>query len=418
MTQPAPAEGARGASGSLGWYLTVQASWFLGLGMQMVLFPYLVADRLAMPPQYLGIAQMCLMGPALIFMLFGGAVADRSDGRGALTRLHALAALPALALAGTIAAGYLRYEWLILYALAMGTIGAFANPARDAILNRVASTVRQLTIQRAVAFATMAQFVAQMAGFLAAAAAAVIGVTPVLLAQGLALMAGAAAARGLPRRPAEDKTGLATGLRASLHEIAEGLRHVRRSPVLAPLIGIMFAVGVLYIGAFMVVLPILIRDVHGGGADRFAMISLSFWGGTIISAMAILRARFIERAGRAILIAMTSGAIMLAMMSMDVVFWQLCVLCFLWGLGGGVAMTLSRATVQELAPEAFRGRILALYSLGFMGGAPIGALTMGFVVAAVGPHTAVLIPSAIMLLVLLLLRFRSELWQVRASRHT
>ncbi|MDB5472087.1 MAG: hypothetical protein JWR84_3647 [Caulobacter sp.] len=78
-------------------------------------------------------------------------------------------------------------------------------------------------------------------------------------------------------------------------------------------------------------------------------------------------------------------------------FPLLCVLNFVWGLGGGGAMTLGRGLVQQYAPAHSRGRILSVFTLGLMGGGPLGAVAYGFLAKAVGPHLAILVPGFLML---------------------
>ncbi len=77
-------------------------------------------------------------------------------------------------------------------------------------------------------------------------------------------------------------------------------------------------------------------------------------------------------------------------------------------------MTMGRTIVQLAAPASHRARVLALYQLGFSGGAPIGSLIMGFLVGWLGIHTAVLVPSATMICILILL-FLSPIWHYRAE---
>jgi hypothetical protein len=58
--------------------------------------------------------------------------------------------------------------------------------------------------------------------------------------------------------------------------------------------------------------------------------------------------------------------------------------------------------------------VLALYQLGFSGGAPIGSLVMGFLVGGLGIHAAVLVPAGVMAVILVLL-FLSPIWHYRAE---
>ena len=59
-------------------------------------------------------------------------------------------------------------------------------------------------------------------------------------------------------------------------------------------------------------------------------------------------------------------------------FWGFLTSIFLWGMGGGVAMSMSRTIMQENAPDDMRARVLAVFTLSNTGGMPIGALALGY----------------------------------------
>lgn len=395
----------------LGLYLGGQASWYLSLGIQFVLFPYLVAQELHESAARVGIAQMTLMAPSLLFILLGGTVADHSDVRRILIRVHVLAAVPPLMLTAVLMSGHLSYNVLIVYALAMGTLSAFAMPARDSALTRIAET----GIQQAVTLAMSAQMVSQLVGMLIVAYAAVVGAPALLLFQMVMLLAGAIATQKLdPLPPAHTGQGTSRWV-----QILDGIAAARENKIVFAVICLNFAVGLFYVGSFMVVLPLMVRDVyHSTDAQfpaRFAMINMAFWGGTIVATFVLLKIGHIERRGRVMMGAVTSGLVILAAMSFIMPFWFLCVLCFLWGMGAGTTMTMGRTIVQLAARETYRARVLALYQLGFSGGAPIGSLIMGFIIGGMGLQSAVLVPSGVMVFVLGLLLL-SPIWSYRAER--
>src|SRR5260221_4515307 len=178
-------------------YLAGLASWFVPLGIQMVLFPWLVAVVLRMDAFAVGVAQMAIMAPSLLFLPLGGSAADRGNPRRLLLRYHVLYAIPPLILAAVLYAGGLSYPLLIAYGLAAGSIGAFAVPTRDALLPMVAGG----TLARAVALATALQFFGQLVGIAAASQADRIGALPLLLAQAALVLAGAIAVWRFPPPP-------------------------------------------------------------------------------------------------------------------------------------------------------------------------------------------------------------------------
>lgn len=79
-------------------------------------------------------------------------------------------------------------------------------------------------------------------------------------------------------------------------------------------------------------------------------------------------------------------------------------------------MTMSRTIMQEQAPADQRGRIMAFHSFSFMGSGPIGALFCGFLVEQFGPATALIIASAMMLIVMLTLAATSSLWRLDSKQ--
>jgi MFS family permease len=92
-------------------------------------------------------------------------------------------------------------------------------------------------------------------------------------------------------------------------------------------------------------------------------------------------------------------------------------LVFVWGIGAGITISMSRTIVQEHAPPAHRARVLSVYQLGFTGGMSVGALLTGFVVEVIGARHATLVPAAIMALVLAGLLTRTKLWNITAVKH-
>jgi MFS family permease len=390
------------------WYLAGTSSWFASSGMQTIVFPWLVTVVLHEPAARVGIAQMSLMAPSIFLMLLGGAVADRADCRRLLVRGHLVAALPPLLLGAAIAGGWLAYGGLIAYALAVGTTGAFVMPARDAMLTRVAAG----GLGRAVAVMTATQFAAQLVGIAVGGSAGTIGAPALLLLQAAVLAFGGIAARRLPAAP--PMAGAAA--RSRLGAMRDGLRAAAESSILVPVLIANLAVGVLYVGAFLVILPLVVRDGYGGGSAQLSLVSLGFWGGTIGSTLVQIRLGALRRPGRAIVVALFLGAGVLAAMAWPSPFPAFVALCLVWGLGAGVVMTQARTLVQSAAPETHRARILSLFQLGLMGGAPVGALLIGYLAALTGPRGAAVYPATCMLLVLAGLLLRSRLWQQGEAR--
>lgn len=389
------------------WYLCGLGGWFAAAGLGNIMFPWLVAVVLHETPERVGLAQMALMAPPTLLLLLGGAIADRSDCRALLVRFHLLAMAPPLALAVVIVAGAASYPVLLGYGLATGAIAAFVTPARDALLSRIVGA----DLARAIAVATVVQFACQLAGIALAGTAGRTGAPPLLALQALLLGAGAITTWRLAAAPPTGQRS--ESRRAAMHD---GLLEVWRSPVILPAIVAIAAVGVLYVGTFFVVIPLLVREAYHGGSAALAALSACFWGGTIAATLVQVRVGALRRPGRAMLVAITLGVGVLAAMAVEGAFALLAGLCLLWGVGAGVTMTQGRTIVQLAAPESHRARAMAVFQLGLFGGAPIGAIAMGYLVAAVGPRLSVLFPAVAMLFVMTGLLLRSGIWRADSTR--
>lgn len=389
-------------------YLVGFASWFVPFGVQMVLFPWLVVVVLRMDAFAVGLAQAALMAPSLLFLPLGGYVADRGNPRRLLLGYHILYAAPPLALAVVIlAGGELSYPLLIVYALAVGTIGAFAIPTRDALLPVV---VKRGELPRAVALVTALQFGGQLIGIAFASTADRFGAAPLLLLNAGLLLLGCLAVSRLPDPPPHPPTAPVGFLRS----LGEGVSAAIKSDQIWPVLLLNFGVGVFYVGPFMAVLPLAVRDNYDGGALELSYVNLAFWTATIVASMALVGlARRVTQRGRLIGVAVAAGAAILVALSTLPPFPVFVALIFVWGIGAGVAMTQSRTVVQIVAPATHRARLMALFQLGVGGGGPIGALLTGSICALWGLKAAMLLPALAMLLLIALVLLRSRLWTMR-----
>jgi len=178
----------------------------------------------------------------------------------------------------------------------------------------------------------------------------------------------------------------------------------------------MFMSGVLFMGVFMVLFPIMVRDVYHGSSFELAMINMCFFGGIGISSFTLSRFRPIRRQGRAMMLAMCTGSCVMVVMHFGFPIYVVDALALCWGLAGGVSMTQSRAVVQEFAEPHMRARLIAAFQLGSMGGGPIGALLTGYVIKYLGVLDAVLVPVALMAVLWLSIFFFTPLWRMEAPR--
>jgi MFS family permease len=392
----APTSGVRGR----GWFNAVVASWFASFGMQSVLFSWLIVGELRASAEWVGFAQSASVLPQLVLLVVGGAVADRVEPRRLLTGMHVVAALPPILLAVVILFGQLSIASVIVYGVAIGVINAFLMPARDSLLSRVAGTMMIQT----VTLMTVVQFSAQIIGTLVAGVIEWVGTPTILGLQSVVLFGGVWFASHLPGVPAKSvELGAQRSSGNAWHQIMAGVREVAGDPALRAMGILVACVGLFFIGPFLVVFPILVRDVYEGGAQALAIVLMLFPLGTIIGSFALRQRGFIRRKIRATMFALMIASILLGWIGLQWSWGWFLALTLCWGLTGSVFINLSRAVFQEKASEANRARVLSIYQLGLIAGAPIGSLLAGLMSGAFGPDVAISLAAGTMFTVVALL---------------
>ena len=135
-------------------------------------------------------------------------------------------------------------------------------------------TVAGGNLPRAVALATALQFIGQLIGIAAASQADRIGALALLLAQAAFVLAGATAVWRLPEPPPHPPTKHPSFWRS----IGGGIAEAARSEQMWPVLLLNFGIGVFYVGPFMAVLPIVVRDIYHGGAAEIAYVESGLLG--------------------------------------------------------------------------------------------------------------------------------------------
>lgn len=410
-------EGERrsGLVSELTLYYLIVALYFFAFGMQFVLFPSLVAFFLGASSAGVGLAQSALSAPMFCFLLFGGLIAERAKTGPTLARLGLVFTAASLGLAAIITWGALTYSILIAYAMLVGACAALMMPVRDAALNgvieREARRGRHTPISTAAATTTAVQIGAQIAGILVARSAGA-SPAPYLVLQALALALCAAVSLGLQ---APKPTGHERTIVGALRDMRDGLAYSFRNAVMSPMLISAAYVGVFVIGSFQVLFPLIVRDAYGGDphtqAARLGALFACFWGASFVSAVLLSRLKPLRRPGRALVISHIVSAAALATFALHKPFTAFAIVTVLWGFGAGVAISTSRTIVQGAAEPRYLGRVLAVYSMGFMGGAPIGSVIVGFAASELGARTAALIPATGLALAAIALAVMTPLWR-------
>ena len=383
-----------------------QGSWFLSQGLQMVLFPTILVLMLNVSPALYGLAQVSILAPSIFLIVLGGTIADKTDTRMMLGMIHLLATIPLFLIYFGINYNFLTYQIMIVYGLATGITQAFALPARDSLLNKVADG----NIQRTVITAMLIQFICQLSGMSMGGLADSWGIIPLVFMQIIALVVGGYYAFKLPKRESSIKL---PSLSEMMGEIKEGFIEVKKSKEIFPVTLAMAIVGICYMGNNLVALPYITTERYGMGSAGFATVTSSFWAGTIFSNLILILNPQIKNWGKIMVFGLFFGTILIFLV-FDIPFWSFCFLVFAWGSGAGIVISISRTITQTFAKESHRGRILSIYSLAIFSAGPLGALICGFIIDNFGIANNVIVTSTAAFIALITLTLKTDIFKIKA----
>ena len=391
----------------LAWYLVSSASFVIPLGVGQLLLPWLLAIYLEESATRIGLAQMIAQLPVVMLVLWGGWLGDRMDQRRLLIYLTGIMTIPPLVLAAIFYWGSVTYLVVVLYSVIMGCFMAFVQPARDALVNRVAGQ----RIQQVVTITVGLQWGVQIIGFAIGSTADFVGPTILLLLISLFMGAAMLAVKLIP--PLEEIENEATD--GIVSQIKDGLRIAWSNLKIRTAMLQILALAVFFSGAYLVLLPVMIRELYGGGSLGLAGGFGFNLAGTVLATLVLMKTGRIRYPGRALIFGTVFSCSFLLTLTLPLVDWLFYLILFFWGAGGGLIVIMSRSIVQENAPDTHRARIMSIFSLAMMGGSPIGSLLMGLLIDQVGVHMATLFPVIGMIITALFLVVRLPLWAIQSA---
>jgi MFS family permease len=356
-------------------FFTGQAISVTGTWVQYVASSWLVL-RLTGSGVALGVVTSLSFAPVLVLGAWAGVLADRYDKRRILLATQSAFAVLALALWALVATGVVQLWMVYGLAFLQGVVTAIDTPARQSFFAEMVSAehlTNAVSLNSAVMTGTRIVGPA-IAGLLIAGA----GLDVCFLVNGLSYLAvigGLVAMRPgeLHRTPAPRDGG---GLRA-------GLRLVWATPELRTPLLVMAVIFTLSFN-FQVLMPLLAEEGFHGDARTLGGL-LSFMGmGSLAGALAMARGAR-PNPVRLMRSAAALGAVSVAAAVMPSLPAELVTLVVL-GFVSIVFMITGNTTLQLTAPPEMRGRVMALYSVVFLGGTPIGAPIAGWLAEWLGPR--------------------------------
>jgi MFS family permease len=344
----------------------------IGTWMQTVAQSWLVLE-LTRSGTALGLVTATQFLPVLVLANYGGLVADRLGKRRILLVTQSMLMCLALVL-GLLTITHVVRLWMVfVLAAGLGLANAFDNPARQSFaiemvgreLVRNAVSLNAVTVNAARAVGPA------VAGLLIASAG--VGICFLVNAASFVAVLVSLAHLNVDALHPSPLTARARG------QVREGLRYVAGQPEILVTLLMMALVGTLAY-EFQVVLPLVASDTLHGDASTYGFLTSAMGvgaiaGGLVVAGRSSTGLRLVAGAalgfGIAIALAAVAPTLPLELAALVLV-----------GAGSAAFISLGNATLQLASDPRFRGRVMALWAIAFLGSTPVG----GPVVGAVGEH--------------------------------
>ena len=359
-----------------------------GTWMQRVAQDWLVLELTHNSGTALGITSGLQFLPLLLFSLWGGVIADRYSKRRILMVTQASMGVLALIL-GVLALTHSVAIWQV-YALAFagGMVTVVDNPTRQAFATEM---VGRGGLANAIALNSAVFNLARIAG------PAVAGLVIAWLGTPAAFMVNAASYGAVLislKLMRVSELQVVDRLPRAKGQLREAVQYVKERPALWMTMVLIFFVATFGMN-FQVTNALMSREVFHTGAGLFGLASAVFAVGALGGALLAARR---SRPTMTLLLGTAFAFSVLEVISGFMPgYWSYLIMLIPTGLALLTFTTASNSAVQLGTTAEMRGRVMGLYMLFFLGGAPIGSPLVGWAAEQFGPRVSLLAGGVISL---------------------
>jgi MFS family permease len=380
----------------------------IGTWMQSLAQAWLVY-RLTGSAVQLGMVGFCGQIPVFLFAAVGGTVADRFNRHRIIVGTQISAMVLASILTVLTLTGHVQVWHVFILASLLGVVNAFDIPARQAF---IVEMVGKEDLMNAIAVNSSMFNGARILG------PAVAGTLVAAIGEGWCFFANATSylaviAGLLLMKLVSHKAAPPPG--STLGHYAEGFRYVAQTrPIraLLLLLGLVSLTGMPY----AVLMPIFADRILHGGSQGLGVLMGAAGAGALLGALRLAVRREVRGLGRWVPLAAAGFGISLILFSLSRTFWLSAALLVPVGFAMMTQMASTNTLLQTLVPDRLRGRVMAVYSMMFMGMAPFGALLAGLLADRLGAPGTVAAGGAVCLVGAGLFYWHLPVWRMETRQ--
>jgi MFS family permease len=309
--------------------------------------------------------------PVLFLGLVAGVLSDRWDRRRIVIVTQTLSMLQAFLLGFLTVTHLITINQLIVLCFCLGCINAFDMPTRQAFMTEIIDSAADLP--NAIALNSSMVNGARLFGpSIAGIVISLVGEAICFLLNGVSfffVIAALLAMKIVPRPRKTSHPSVVGGLREGF-VYAFGFAPVRAILLLVAMTGL---VGMPYV----VLLPIFAGNILGGGPRTFGFLAGASGVGALCGSLYLASRSTVVGLGR--WIAGTAGVFGVALIAFSFsrsIYLSMPLVCVA-GFSVVVELASSNTILQTIVDDQKRGRIMSLYTVAFLGMAPLGSLIAG-----------------------------------------
>ncbi|QWW19931.1 MFS transporter [Schaalia sp. 19OD2882] len=362
----------------IGNVMASSATW-----MQRVAQDWLVLTQLSHHSgTQVGIVTALQFLPFVLFTPWAGLLADRADRRRVVQACQVVTAVLALVLGVLVLTGVAQIWHVYVLAFIGGTASSIEAPARQAFVSEL---VPDELLPNAIGLNSTAFNIARIIGpGLAGVVIDWVGTGWVFVANGAILMV------PVTMLAIIDATTLMPHerLARAKGQIVEGMRYVRARPDILMVMVVITVVSGLGLN-FQLTSAMMATEVFGKAAGEYGALASIMAVGSVTGALLAAR-RQVPRLRTVVMAAGFFGLVQFAL-ALSPTYWSFALISIPLGLCTLTLVTSANAFVQISTPEAFRGRVLALYTMVFLGTTPLGSPLVGWIGETFGARWSLLV---------------------------
>jgi MFS family permease len=359
-----------------GQFISLVGTW-----MQQTAQSWLVY-RLTGSSLSLGLVGFAGQFPIFVLGIFGGVMADRLNRRTLLVATQAAALLQAAALAWLTLSGQVQVWHVMVLATFLGVVNAVDVPTRQSF---IVELVGKDDLHNAIALNSSMFNSARILGpSVAGMLLAAVGEGWCFSLNALSFLAVIACLlrMGVPRRPAPGSHP------SVLTHLREGFAYAWRTREVRAILQLLAVASVIGM-SYVVLMPVFAEDVLHSGPRGLGLLMAATGCGSLAGALLLATRRESRGIGRYAYFGVLAFGGSLALFAQSSSFWLSFLLLLPVGFSMIVSMAAANTMLQTLCPDELRGRVMALYSMMFMGMAPFGALLAGSLAHWIGARATV-----------------------------